>query len=234
LVALALKTPIPMLILFLIAMLLSYKQLRNRWPDIMFLMLPILLVLTSFSMAPYSSSLRYVLPILPFMFVLVGSINMHEKHLNYFVYLCAISYFYSSINISPNYLTYFNKFAGGANHGYKYLIDGDMGQDLKGLKLYMIENKIEKISLSYCGTDAPQRYGIKYDWLPSFVLYNPEPGKPSNIMKNRYLAISVTNLQGVFFDDRETFKWLLKYQPVAKIGYSIFVYDLDALPKNVF
>lgn len=229
LVALALKTPLPMLLLFIVAIFLSYKRFRSRLPDVMFLVLPILIVLIFFSMAQYTTALRYVLPIFPFMFVMVGSINAYGKRMRYFVCLCAVWYVGTSLYISPHYLTYFNELAGGPGNGYKRMVDGDMGQDLKGLKLYMLENGIEKISLSYFGTDAPQRYGIKYDWLPSFVLYNPEPEKPVQVMQNRFLAISVTNLQGVFLNNREQFRWLLKYEPVAKIGYSIFVYDLNSM-----
>jgi hypothetical protein len=43
------------------------------------------------------------------------------------------------------------------------------------------------------------------------------------------LAISATNLQNVYFSDKQFYDWLKKYEPVDKIGYSIFIYDLDNL-----
>jgi hypothetical protein len=43
------------------------------------------------------------------------------------------------------------------------------------------------------------------------------------------LAISATNLQNVYFSDKQFYDWLKKYEPVDKIGYSIFIYDLDRL-----
>jgi hypothetical protein len=40
------------------------------------------------------------------------------------------------------------------------------------------------------------------------------------------LAISVTNLHWTYLPDKELYHWLYPRTPVAKIGYSIFVYDL--------
>jgi len=39
-------------------------------------------------------------------------------------------------------------------------------------------------------------------------------------------AISATNLQGVYFSDHDLFAWFRERQPLAKIGYSIFVYQV--------
>jgi hypothetical protein len=39
-------------------------------------------------------------------------------------------------------------------------------------------------------------------------------------------AISATNLQGVYFSDHDLLAWFRERQPVAKIGYSIFVYEV--------
>ncbi|WP_152609900.1 hypothetical protein [Geobacter sp. OR-1] len=144
-----------------------------------------------------------------------------------------IWYLASAWYIAPHYLAYFNEIAGGPGNGYKYLVDGnlDWGQDLPGLKKFMDENGIKRISLSYFGADSPERYGIKYDWLPSHYLFNPEPDKEVRVTPDQLVAISATNLQGVYFDDKNQYKWLLDYKPVAKIGYSIFVYDLSGKRK---
>jgi hypothetical protein len=87
---------------------------------------------------------------------------------------------------------------------------------------------IDRVYLSYFGTDSPDRYGIKYDWLPSYQLRNPNPAATSiNIQRKSYVAISVTNLQGVYLEPQTMFRWLDKYTPVARIGHSIFVYYID-------
>jgi hypothetical protein len=136
----------------------------------------------------------------------------------------------ASATIWPDYLAYFNEFAGGADSGYRYLVDSnlDWGQDLKGLKRFMDDRGIDRVYLSYFGTDSPGRYGIQYDWLPSYELKNPDPSRTTiDLKRQRYLAISVTNLQGVYMEPYTMFRWLDRYTPVAKIGHSIFVYYLE-------
>ena len=41
------------------------------------------------------------------------------------------------------------------------------------------------------------------------------------------VAISATNLQNVYFSDKTFYDWLKEYTPIDKIGYSLFIYDLD-------
>ena len=47
------------------------------------------------------------------------------------------------------------------------------------------------------------------------------------------MAVSVTNLLGVYLDNRDIYKPLLEHEPVAKIGYSIYVYDLSGKNKQL-
>ena len=103
----------------------------------------------------------------------------------------------------------------------------DWGQDLKGLGRYMRAHNIPKVCLSYFGSDSPDRYGITYDWLPSLVLRNPAP-RNSQALLHDFVAIGATNLQAVYFPDHGMFAMLKARKPVAKIGYSIFVYDLKS------
>ena len=151
-----------------------------------------------------------------------------EQDLGKMVLVAITWYIGASTYIHPHYLAYFNEFVGGPGNGYKYLVDSnlDWGQDLKGLKAYMQSHGIPRIYLSYFGSDSPQRYGIAYDWLPSFVLNNPDPQKHEIVLKG-WVAISATNLQGVYFTDKNLFARLRERQPAAKIGYSIFIYNMD-------
>jgi hypothetical protein len=103
----------------------------------------------------------------------------------------------------------------------------DWGQDLKGLGRFMERNNIPRIRLSYFGSDSPQRYGIAYDWLPSVVLVNPSPEKKKRAYRHGWFAISATNLQGVYFENKNLFAWLKDKEPVARLGYSIFVYHVE-------
>ncbi len=232
-----LKTPIPVLLLFIMALVIYFIKPRTNRIDSLFLLLPIMVIFVFFSIEHQSIGIRYILPIYPFIFAFIGSLRITGKRYRYCLCVLAAWYVGTSLYIAPHYLAYFNEFIGGPENGYKYLVDSnlDWGQDLKGLKKFMDRHGVRRISLSYFGADSPQRYGIKYDWLPSHHLYNPAPGKKVSIPPGQLIAVSATNLQGVYLENNDLFKWLLQYQPVAKIGYSMFIYDIKKPPiESVF
>lgn len=226
-----LKTPIPVLALLGAATVLYLRERRREWFEWFILALPAAVIFAAFAGSKIYAGVRYLLPMYPFIFVVIGALTVQWINRRRLIYTMAIWHLGGALFIAPHYLAYFNETIGGPENGYKFLVDSnlDWGQDLKGLKKYMDANGIERVSLSYFGIDSPKRYGIVYDWLPSHHLYNPAPEKPVDAMKNRFVAISATNLQGVFLQPRDMYVWLRQYEPVARIGYSIFVYDLKKL-----
>jgi len=166
--------------------------------------------------------LRHILPIYPFIFVLLGyliTIKLKKNQIIYYLLLIGLLIFYitSSLLIYPHYLAYFNEIAGGPDNGPKYLTDSniDWGQDVKKLKKYIDENNIEYICLSYFGQAKLEYYGIDYRYLPDNQNFQGID------QLNCVVAISVTSLLS---KERE-YDWLLQYEPDEKIGYSIYVYD---------
>ncbi len=90
------------------------------------------------------------------------------------------------------------------------------------------------IYLSYFGTAPPDYYGIRYqDVASKGTLGPPSPEKVPADAPRKILAISVYNLQDVSRPNDPLFRWLWVRQPVAKIGYSIFVYDLTNDPEGL-
>lgn len=118
-----------------------------------------------------------------------------------------------TLGIFPSYLAYFNELAGGPANGYKYLngADLDWGQDLKHLATYLRRHGIARVKLAFFGADDPRMYGISYELL--------RPGEPAT----GDLAVSATLVTGC----GEAFAWLRRFEPVARVGYSIFVYRID-------
>ncbi len=231
-VAFLIKTPIATIILLAIALVLFAGRWRQGLLlNEMFLLVPVATVVCFFSVNHASIGLRYILPVYPFLFVFASSTApfLLSKRLLTGVYVALLAWYVGASSIiHPHYLAYFNEFVGGPKNGYKCLVDSnlDWGQDLKGLKRFMQKNGIPRIHFSYFGTDSPERYGIAYDWLPSVFLRNPDPENREQPPKG-WVAISATNLQGVYLDDRNLFAWLKGRQPFATIGYSIFVYKVD-------
>ena len=136
----------------------------------------------------------------------------------------------SSLGVAPHQLAYFNSLAGGPAKGASYLGDSnlDWGQDLDNLRAFLEEEQVPMVYLSYFGTAPPRSYGIRYQFLPGFPAPLEDPPRdllPPHSSKE-LLAISVNNLHGTYLPDRNLYTWLKAYSPIARIGYSIYVYDL--------
>jgi len=242
LIAFMLKTPIPLLILLVSGLLFYWKRIVHISVDLLFLLVPVAAYFIFFSINHQSIGLRYILPVYPFLFILAGTAVGQVKIVRgriwrylTVVVLCGW-YLVGTIAIYPHYLAYFNEAGGGPDNGYRYLVDSnlDWGQDLKGLGLYLEEKGVDKIHLSYFGTADPRYYGIHYEWMPSYYL--PEDYREGSARMRTFsfptsgmLAISATNLQNVYFSDKQFYNWLKQYKPIDKIGYSIFIYDLDQI-----
>jgi 4-amino-4-deoxy-L-arabinose transferase-like glycosyltransferase len=233
LVAFALKTPVALLLLLGVAGAgYALTARKSKRTEEVFLLLPVVVFFGFFSLSSMAIGLRYILPVYPFLFVLAaGAVHwLLPRRITALAGALLVAWYLgASLFIHPHYLAYFNELAGGPQNGSRFLVDSnlDWGQDLKGLGKFMRERGIPRICLSYFGSDAPERYGIEYEWLPSQLLRNPAPGGTWRL--HDWVAISATNLRGVYFARHDLFSPLLQYKPVATIGYSIFVFDMNHL-----
>ena len=194
---------------------------------------------------------RHLLPILPFLTVFTANSlaayrtrprSQFTIHNSQFTIrplpVLTLWLLLTTLWIYPHFLSYFNVLAGGPDNGWRTLVDSniDWGQDLGGLAAWLEENDVEQVWLSYFGEARPEYYGITYVGLDSWPprLMNPQarPYAPSNPAPGIY-AISATNLQGVHFANRDQFAWFRQRDPIAKIGYSIFLYDVPAVGPPV-
>ncbi|MCP4427152.1 MAG: phospholipid carrier-dependent glycosyltransferase [Chloroflexi bacterium] len=256
-VAFLLKTPLPTLILLIWAFVraVSKKGRDNDASritthhvshitavDLAALLIPSLGYFAIALTTDINLGYRHLLPILPFFAVFIASqfpihnlqFTIHNSSVSLLVvWLAAISLW-----IFPHYLTYFNALAGGPDNGWRYLVDSniDWGQDLAGLKGWMDENGVERVWLSYFGEARPDYYGIDYTGLDSSPPRLMDPGArpfyPHDPAPGIY-AISATNLQGALFDNHDQFAWFRDREPMAKVGYSIFLYEVAARGQPV-
>jgi 4-amino-4-deoxy-L-arabinose transferase-like glycosyltransferase len=225
--ALLIKTPLATLILVGAGLILLLKPGRCNWGHLAFLALPAAAWMGIAMASRLNLGYRHILPIWPFLFVAVGSlaavppIGWRRAALLALTGWLAVS----AIAIFPHHLAYFNELVGGPGEGYRYLVDSnlDWGQDLKGLARYQREHALGQIYLAYFGTADPDTYGIEYECMPSYGLLACDDAP---IPRSGTLAVSATCLQGGCTEDPQAYRWLLDETPVAKIGYSIFVYEL--------
>ena len=209
------KTPLVTLILIIIV-LLNFKALRprNRLSEAMLISFPLLFIIISLC-SKLQGGVRYILPLYPFIFIYVSKIvNLKiGKRIvfNSLIFLLCFWYLTGTIRTYPYYISYFNRIAGGAENGWRYLRDSniDYGQGLISLADYLKRNNIDRVKLSYSGTADTAYYGIKAEGVDKKDFLRPQQA---------VYAISVNNI--------DSFKWTKTLKPTAKAAYSIFIYDL--------
>jgi hypothetical protein len=189
--------------------------------DALLPMVPILVYLAAFTLSGNLKNigLRYILPIYPFL-CLMAAVAARALWSRTWARRAVIAVVVWQVLIAvwiyPDYLTFFNVTVGGPSRGAEVLLDSnlDWGQDLKGLGRYIKDHRIEQIYVDYFGRACRRYYGVTS--TPDF--------------EGGYIAVSATSLKGVYADDKERYRFLWDREPVARIGGSIFVYDV---PKPV-
>ncbi len=226
-VAMSIKTPMTTLLLWLGGISGTFLQAFRRqgenrwrvWNSVVWWGTPIGVILLPAMAGSANMGVRLVLPIYPFLFLFAGTVlAFWEKRYRWWrriVWAMVLLGFLSVLLQAPRYLSYVNEAWGGPQAGWQLVGDSnyDWGQSLKELKAYLDEQGIEEIYLAYFGGELPQMRGIVYKSLPC----HPVRG---------VVVISVTYLQGLYLDNPECYSWLRTKSPVAKIGHTLWVYDL--------
>ena len=164
---------------------------------------------------------RYLLPMYPFLFILLAAVVMAKPRVWLIAAVMAIQLF-ETVRIYPDYLAFFNTVSGGPGNGPRYLADSniDWGQDLKKLQKYVKSTGWKgQVCFTYFGTASLAYYSLPWAYLPE----TKDVEQRKNI--DCIAAISVTQLYDVYIAPG-TFSWLREKTPMAKVGYSIYVYDL--------
>jgi len=251
-VAFALKTPLPALLLLGAAFLRVANMRRNggigSWQglDIAALLIPALGYFAIALTTDINLGYRHLLPLLPFLYVLVGVVVVEAGRVAYpsrrvwrgLAILTLAWLTATTLWIYPHFLSFFNALAGGPNNGWRALLDSniDWGQDLARLKSWQDARARQCVWLSYFGEGRPDYYGIVYDGLDSFpprlMNSNARPFYPALPAPGWY-AISATTLQGVHFANHDQFRVFRERVPDDKVGYSIFLYRQPARGEPV-
>jgi hypothetical protein len=223
LIALLVKTSIPLLLFATSgATLLSAVPGVNR-RRLLLLSIPPAMLLVAFNLSGNLKNigLRYVLPVYPFLCLLGGlgvvALWRSWKRFGKIAAVVLLVWVASAeAKIYPDHLAYFNEIAGGPDGGRWWLLDSnlDWGQDLKGLGAWMKTSGVEEIYLDYFGRACPRYYGIR----------------TTRDFEGGYLAVSATNLEGVYREDRDRYDFLAGVRPVTTIGHSILLFNVPRPP----
>lgn len=231
-VAVAVKVPLPVLILWVCSIPLAVRRfMRARdHASMAALLAPPVVLLLAFTVMPGTNyGLRYVLASFPFLFILSGVMALHLDRRWKPLALSALMTWHlaGSVAVSPHYLAYFNELAGGPRGGIDVLADSnlDWGQQLKELKRYMDGKGLEEIALSYTGPVDPRVYGIR--WRPLRV---GETRGPAAVSANH--LVGYFPMGGVFGGGIEDLSRLRSMKPEAVLGHSLFIYRLEGGEGN--
>jgi hypothetical protein len=227
-IAFAVKTPVATLVAIAFGAWLGIRERpwgRLRSISIRWFVLAIPLAVYGIaSVATHINiGIRHLLPAYPFLFILAGAAltRTRWRWKNVLLPLLVIGLIGESVSIYPYYLSFFNVLTGGPSHGQAYLLDSnlDWGQDARRLETWLGEHHTPEVCIAFFGSEDLGRIGIHDLYLP----------RTSEIEQRKTLdcwgAISVTILEGLYVGS-DAFAWLRERQPVDRIGYSIYIYDL--------
>lgn len=210
------------------------RMLRVQLP----VLLPAALVIAVASSIGMQLGIRYILPALPPLYIFAGQSARWFDWKRYPVRTLLIGFVAVALPLSlrlhPHHLAYFNELAGGPIGGREHLLDSnvDWGQDLRSLRQYLDEQRIDDVGLAYFGMYPPSKLGIRYHVPPR----EPASGWyaiSANFFYGR--PHTICNPDDTYRPaDIHEFAWLRQFRPVARVGYSIDVFhvtddDLRAL-----
>jgi len=239
------------------------KRGREEWfEELAVLIVPVFMFLAMTFLTDINIGLRYILPALPYLYIGCGRIApwlaqaAAGRRVGFAAVLLSISSAAaSSMMVAPHFLAYFNLIGGGPAGGDRHLIDSnlDWGQDLVNLHQWLKTNAPgQPVGIAYFGQINPDIFRLRgeaIDWyLPPArpgTMPTVPPGRASGTVKPGYYAVSASLAHGLpwrvydasrwapYQADQAAFDYFLKSEPVARIGYSIFVYKLSEEQANL-
>jgi hypothetical protein len=220
-VAILLKWPIIMLMLFAVAAVLAKRKLVHL-PSGWWVMMSFPLVYLGFAIfSRFDIGDRHVLPIYPFMLLLACSMWEYAKTHRVLARLVVIAVLLQAVDTlryAPDYLSYFNVYV-PPMRSYELLSDSnlDWGQGLLALRKYQRSHPDEQISLAYFGSVDPRIYGIQ-----ARTLHEGERVTGT-------VVISASNLSGQFLQNPAGYHWVLQYPLKTVLNHSLYVFDVPAI-----
>jgi 4-amino-4-deoxy-L-arabinose transferase-like glycosyltransferase len=224
-VAVAVKTPVPFLLLALIgAVSLTRNAVgRRRWTDAAPVAATLAILIAALP-SNITIGVRHVLPIFGPLAVLAAAgaralwLTRSRFPAGAVIAVALVGWqVVESARAHPQYLPYFNQLAGA--HPERVLMDSDLdwGQDLDRLADTLRARGIRQVALSIYTKADLEQHG-----LPAFTELAP------NTPVTGWIAISAFRLYLGYLGDSpfDDFAWLRRYTPVATVGKSIYLYHI--------
>jgi hypothetical protein len=214
-VALAVKTPLGLLLLALI----GAASRKARIPAVLCGVILLINLPTSLNIG-----VRYMLPLYPLLALLAaGGVIWLWQRQRLLAGALMLWVGISAAMSHPDYISYFNELAG--SHPERILVDSDLdwGQDMNRLVAELKRRHVDYLHMACLYTGDDTRLGLpNWDGLDP---YQPVKG---------WVAVSQTMIHNYGWMVAEqqgrrdlAFDWLNQHQPVARVGKSILLYRID-------
>jgi len=208
-----LKNPLPLMLGGAVGLVALWRKHRSRIRFLILLVFPLLYTLLAVSIG-MNIGYRHMLPIHPFMYLLIGrivshrsGIRIHASRIRRYVSHFASSvlllwYIVGTLRVVPHELAYFNELIGGLDNAYRYLAGSnlDWGESAEIFDAYIEEH--------------PNVYTE-----PPVTKYRPDSG--------RY-AVGASYLQGLGIGDSYAYAWFRQLEPREVINANILIYEVPA------
>jgi hypothetical protein len=218
-VAIALKWPTILLLLFFASLILGVRKTCRAPGDLIITCLFGLVFLAFALQSRFAIGERHILPLYPFALLIAGGIWEHARKHRWgmaVVILALCLNAADALRCAPDYLAYFNIFVNPEN-SWRLLTDSnlDWGQGLLAVRDYERQHPAETLHLAYFGSVDPTLYGVR---AAALVPGDQVDGKA---------VVGASCLSGQVLDDSEGYRWLWPYEPERVLDHAMWVFDIE-------
>ncbi len=238
--AAAVKMPLAFLMLLGCAALSLVAEPRLGLRELVLLGIAVALFTMVSSQTGINKHFRYVLPSLPLFFVFAGRLwKLAPPRLAAGCWVLILLGAIESLWAVPHSLSFFNMAVGGPQQGRFHLLNSNVswGQDVARLVRWQRQDR-ERSDLFYAAlhtnydpTDLGLDFSIPPELNASATVSAPGPGLyaiEANVLMGYPYPISLPGRSGHYEFDTAYWRQFQNLEPVAQIGYSIFIYHVDA------
>jgi hypothetical protein len=232
--AFVIKSTLGFMLLLVLAIYAVVSRRLAGWQRLSFLVVPPLIYLLIAIDTGLNIGARHILPMYPFLAVLIGAAAVslwQGNRLWRYAALLLLGWHVVSATLSaPNYLAYSNELFGGPANTYRYLTDSntDWGQQLVSVKKYLDQHNIHDCWFGYFVQPSIDyhSYGIPCRQLPTAnsMWSEQQVDVPASISGT--VLVSAATITGYEFGSvtLSPFQPFMNVRPIDTIDDGVFVY----------
>jgi hypothetical protein len=245
-----LKEPLPAIILAAVGLV---GLLRSRAIPVLpklFLLVPPAVLFAGYSISADDLGIRYLIPILPFLYLLGGwglasLATASSMWTRAAAAVLALWMVVAAVGIYPDHLSYFNELACLPSHASELGFDGgsrcgplwlnehnvDWGQGLDQLQTWLARNAPGRpLQLAYFGFVPPEFYGIRAQKIGARELMESRTPQPGLYAISAHFVAGVPPAGAQFAGGGGA--WLRTFPPTAIVGHAFYIYDIPQTPPK--